>query len=126
MTEMSEARKVIAAALDRGIVAAMEDSGWVSNIEDEEGAVIPTTIRVDGVIDLIALAVVIDQALGGLTPEWGVAFDGYSSPEESFDNKREAHAEANTHCLSCDSCRDACPKHVESHWVSAWTPEVTE
>ncbi|SIG07671.1 Uncharacterised protein [Mycobacteroides abscessus subsp. abscessus] len=63
MTESSEAQSAIAAALDRGIVAALSDSGWVSNIEDDEGAVRPGVIRVDGVIDLVTLAAEIDKAI---------------------------------------------------------------
>lgn len=70
------------------------------------------------------VAAEVDKALGGLTPEWGVAYDGGYSVEETYETEQEAHAEANSRCLSCDTCRNAFPKHVEARFVSGWT--VTE
>ncbi|QDF72343.1 hypothetical protein [Mycobacteroides chelonae] len=109
MTEPSEAQKLIAAALDQGIVAALSDSGWVSNIEDDEGAVIPTTIRVDGVIDLTALAAEIDKALGGLKRVWGAQMMG----EDEVTTCSEGTARF---------CAERYPLAwtAQSHWASEW------
>lgn len=67
------------------------------------------------------LAAEVDKALGGLTQQWGVAYGDWGDPDEAFDNETEARAEAQTRCLSCDSCRNAFPKRVMSGWVSGWT-----
>lgn len=130
MAEVSEAQKVIAAALDQGIVAAMDDSGWVSNIEDDEGAVIPTTIRVDGVIDLTALAARIDQALGGLTRD-----EQWVPVEESGHRWEGRHEAGAMYVLDRfgadgpwhDSYMDSPVTHIdhECRFVSGWT-EVAE
>ncbi|SLH42465.1 hypothetical protein [Mycobacteroides abscessus] len=67
---MTEAREFLILALELGIVAAMKASdGWVSDVEPSEEGEVSTSIRVDGVIDLAALAAEVDKALGGLTRE---------------------------------------------------------
>ncbi|SKU70320.1 Uncharacterised protein [Mycobacteroides abscessus subsp. massiliense] len=115
---MSEAQEFLAFALEQGIVAAVNASdGWVSGVDPAEEGAVSTSIRVDGVIDLMVLAAEIDKALGGLTRDEAFRYThlatGRSSILDDVDVPTARKIAGTTHGVS-----------EVSRWVSGWT--VTE
>ncbi|SLG48055.1 Uncharacterised protein [Mycobacteroides abscessus subsp. abscessus] len=121
--EPSDAQKLILEALSDAIAKSFVGVGEF--VIDRQ-----RVARIDGRVDLRAVAAEVDKALGGLTRVWSVAGDCRLSPGKDCDHfgehgpwTCEAEAETREEAEAFPIARQP-DAHIKSRFVSGWT--VTE